>query len=94
MRTIKVSELQKRQFADGGGFDCFRSEDGSRPGVSCVNCIFSRKTGCGGYSNSLQWDKVMGFLATQHGDYELTIDDLALFVTGHDGRDVSGYQRD
>jgi len=94
MKTIKVSELQKRQVPDGGGFDCRQSEDKSQPEVSCADCIFNHKFGCGGLSTALRWNKVETFLATQDGDYDLTIDDLALFVTGHNGLDVSGYQRD
>ena len=94
MRTIKVSELKERLFPDDGGFDCLQSEDGDQQEVSCADCIFSHKFGCGGLYTALQWSKVETFLATQDGDYDLTIDDLALFVTGHDGLDVSRYIRD
>lgn len=84
-----------RERMDGGNeFDCFSSADGSRGGLPCDSCIFDHAYGCGGHSYDMRWDKVKAFLETQDGDYDLTIDDLALFVTNEDGCDVSGYIRD
>jgi hypothetical protein len=81
MKTITVAELKKRMSnPDDRSIDCLANDEGQLE-ISCGECPFNGRYGCGGHSYDLNWNEVWEHLTPMADEAKISIHDLAPFLT-------------